>query len=287
MKKFLNALFNVFWVLLVGITSAISNFFLAVGYCITIIGIPFGLQYFKFIKLIFAPAGKIVVTKYSRHPIMNTLWLIFGGFVVATTYFLIASLLYITVVGIPLGKQLFKISRFHCAPFGCEILKDGEYSKKKNLVYDMKLLNRHICANPKIVIDNIRSQSQQVEELKEKKLKAFNASKIVLITTYILTILLGNIICSNINISSIVVFILIYLEFIFYILILRCVLKKKEWNFCEKYILPYISQYPEDSPLASKRAERLESLLKLAGLSCSIKKLIKNKSKREERKMLK
>jgi uncharacterized membrane protein YccF (DUF307 family) len=125
---------------------------LGVACCVTIIGIPLGLQYFKFIKLAFAPAGKVVVTKYSRHPVLNTLWFIFGGLEMMILYWFLGVVLTITIIGRPLARQLFKIAKFNYAPFGCEILKEGEYSKEGNLIYDYELLARRIAANPNVVV---------------------------------------------------------------------------------------------------------------------------------------
>ena len=124
MKKFWQIVFNIFWVLCVGLESAIANAIAGVCYCVTIIGIPFGLQYFKFIPLVFAPAGKKVVLNYGSHPIMNTLWLLCGGLFAAIAYFISGGLLTITIIGYPLAKQLFKIALFNFAPFGCQIVSD-------------------------------------------------------------------------------------------------------------------------------------------------------------------
>lgn len=190
MKKFLNVLFNLFWVLFVGLIAAISNFAIGVLCCITIVGIPLGLQYFKFVKLVFAPAGKIVVTKYSRHPVMNTFWIVFGGFLTVVLYFTLALLLCVTVVGIPLAKQLFKIMKFMCAPFGSEILKDGEYSKDKNLAYDRKILYRHVFANPEAFVavegkavttaEYVRLRENEYKKYLEKQRKVKEALKRIL-----------------------------------------------------------------------------------------------------------
>ena len=152
MKGFLRFVFNFFWVLLIGLWSAISCVCLGVACCVTVIGIPLGLQYFKFIKLVFAPAGKIVATKYTRHPVMNTIWLICGGFAAMVTYYVLGALCFITVIGAPIASQLFKIAAFNFAPFGAEVLRDGEYSKDRDLVYDYKLLMRRIAHDPQKVV---------------------------------------------------------------------------------------------------------------------------------------
>ncbi len=148
----LNFLFNLFWVIFVGLISAISSFLVGLGCCITIIGIPFGLQHFKFVKLVFAPAGKTVFTHFGKHPVMNVLWLIFGGLPAAVLYFVLGTVMLLTVVGAPLALQLYKIATFNLAPFGAEIVRPGEYTKGKNTLYDYDLLTKRIIANPHVVL---------------------------------------------------------------------------------------------------------------------------------------
>lgn len=48
---------NIFWIVLIGIWEAIAYVTAGVGFCVTIIGIPFGLQMFKMAKLSLAPFG--------------------------------------------------------------------------------------------------------------------------------------------------------------------------------------------------------------------------------------
>ncbi len=57
----LNTIMNVIWIIFGGFWIALSHILLGVVLCITIIGIPFGRQHFKFIKLAFFPFGKQVV----------------------------------------------------------------------------------------------------------------------------------------------------------------------------------------------------------------------------------
>lgn len=54
---------NVFWFLIAGIWIAIINVFFGILLCITIIGIPFGLQHFKLAKLAISPFGKEIVSR--------------------------------------------------------------------------------------------------------------------------------------------------------------------------------------------------------------------------------
>ena len=59
-------LINILWIFFGGIELAIANFALGVGLCLTIIGIPFGLQSFKMAKLSLMPFGSKVVSATYR-----------------------------------------------------------------------------------------------------------------------------------------------------------------------------------------------------------------------------
>ena len=57
----LHILMNVLWILLGGIWIALSHLVFGAILCITIIGIPFGLQHFKLARLALTPFGKDIV----------------------------------------------------------------------------------------------------------------------------------------------------------------------------------------------------------------------------------
>ena len=52
---------NIIWLLISGLWMAIGYAVLGILFCITIIGIPFGKQYFKFAKLALMPFGAKIV----------------------------------------------------------------------------------------------------------------------------------------------------------------------------------------------------------------------------------
>ncbi len=60
-KSPLNIIGNIFWMIFTGFWSAVAYALIGVIFCITIIGIPFGLQYFKFAKLMLMPFGAAIV----------------------------------------------------------------------------------------------------------------------------------------------------------------------------------------------------------------------------------
>jgi len=57
----LSVLMNVLWILIGGIWISLSHLIFGVLFCITIIGIPFGIQHFKMAGLALVPFGKTIV----------------------------------------------------------------------------------------------------------------------------------------------------------------------------------------------------------------------------------
>lgn len=55
----------------------------------------------------------------------NIIWIIFGGLFTALGWALAGIVFYITIVGIPLGRQCFKFASLTLAPFGKEIRYGG------------------------------------------------------------------------------------------------------------------------------------------------------------------
>lgn len=117
----MSCLGNIIWIILGGLVSAVSYLLLGVVWCITLIGIPFGLQAFKFAGLVLAPFGKNVSSDFGKHPIANVIWLIFGGFAVALSHFIVGIVFCVTIIGIPFGLQSFKLGKLACCPFGATI----------------------------------------------------------------------------------------------------------------------------------------------------------------------
>ena len=113
---------NILWFLLGGIVLGLTWFLLGIILCVTIIGIPFGLQCFKFSKVSFFPFGKEIKTDFSQHPIMNIIWMLLFGWELACSAFLCGIVLCITIIGIPFGKQYFKLGVTYLMPFGAEII---------------------------------------------------------------------------------------------------------------------------------------------------------------------
>ena len=93
-------------------------------WCITIVGIPVGLQCFKLSSLSLDPFGKDVVDEGGAGScLLNIIWFIVSGIELTLGNFLMGCLLCITIIGIPFGKQFFKIARLSLFPFGARVIK--------------------------------------------------------------------------------------------------------------------------------------------------------------------
>ncbi len=112
---------NILWFIFAGLWSAVGFFLAGILWCITIIGIPFGKQCFKIAGLMLAPFGKEVRTNFGAHPIANVIWIILFGWEMAIGFLISGIVLCITIIGIPFGKQCFKLTALALIPFGASI----------------------------------------------------------------------------------------------------------------------------------------------------------------------
>lgn len=113
---------NLLWILCGGLICSISWALLGCLYCITVIGIPVGLQCFKMASLSLNPFGKEVEDKGGVGSfLLNVIWFLAGGLEMALMNLFFGCLLCITIVGIPFGKQFFKLARLSLCPFGTTV----------------------------------------------------------------------------------------------------------------------------------------------------------------------
>ncbi|MCP4895568.1 MAG: YccF domain-containing protein [bacterium] len=116
---------NIIWLVFGGFISALGYIFGGLLTCLTIIGIPFGLQSIQLGVATFAPFGKELVT----HPeadsplrlIFNIFWLVLFGWEIALAHLVSALILAITIIGIPFAKQHLKLVPIALLPFGREL----------------------------------------------------------------------------------------------------------------------------------------------------------------------
>lgn len=119
----MSCLGNAIWFIFGGLLMGLSWILWGVLWCITIIGIPVGKQCFKLAGLAFMPFGKNV--QYgggAGSVLLNILWIIFGGLALAAEAALIGLIFCITIIGIPFGKQCFKLAKLSLMPFGAKVI---------------------------------------------------------------------------------------------------------------------------------------------------------------------
>lgn len=113
---------NIIWFLCGGFISGVSWLLIGCLWCITIVGIPVGLQCFKFASLCFFPFGKEIEYGGGVGSLfLNILWLIVSGIPLAIESFTMGVILCMTIIGIPFGMQHFKIAKLAVMPFGARI----------------------------------------------------------------------------------------------------------------------------------------------------------------------
>lgn len=121
----MSTLGNILWIILGGFIIAIEYLVSGLVMMITIVGIPFGLQAFKMAELALWPFGREVKQNAFASgclgTIMNLIWIIIGGFWIFLTHLFLGVLLSITIIGIPFGRQHFKLAALALTPFGHEV----------------------------------------------------------------------------------------------------------------------------------------------------------------------
>ena len=114
---------NILWFICGGLISGLSWLAAGILWCITIVGIPIGLQCFKFAGLSFWPFGKeVVYGGGAMSTIANLFWLIISGIPLALENLILGLICCITIIGIPFGKQFFKIAKLALTPFGASVI---------------------------------------------------------------------------------------------------------------------------------------------------------------------
>ena len=115
---------NILWIIFGGWLSALGWLLAGILWCITVVGIPVGVQCFKLASISLNPFGRDVVYEGGAGSfLLNIIWFLVSGLELALGNLLLGCLLCITVVGFPFGLQFFKIAKLSLAPFGAKIVK--------------------------------------------------------------------------------------------------------------------------------------------------------------------
>ncbi|MBD2425452.1 YccF domain-containing protein [Phormidium sp. FACHB-1136] len=113
---------NIIWLIFGGFLTGLGYILGGLLLCLTIIGIPFGLQAIKLGTATMTPFGREIVEDENPNGvlniILNVLWMIFVGWEIALAHLVHAAILAITIIGLPFAKQHVKLIVVALFPFG-------------------------------------------------------------------------------------------------------------------------------------------------------------------------
>ena len=117
---------NLLCLILGGLLIAFYYWIVGLLFCITIIGIPFGVQLMKIGGFALWPFGREVQPDTNDTGclaiFMNALWIVLGGIEIAMLHVTIGLILCVTIIGVPFGLQHLKMALLALIPFGKKIV---------------------------------------------------------------------------------------------------------------------------------------------------------------------
>ncbi|MBR6801509.1 MAG: YccF family protein [Eubacteriaceae bacterium] len=116
---------NIIWLICGGWFYCLSWFVSGCLWCLSVVGMPWGVQCFKYARLFLAPMG--LETHYRGglfSGIANIIWFVFFGIPLAVEAAGIGIALCVSIIGIPWGIQCFKIAAFSLMPFGSRVRRE-------------------------------------------------------------------------------------------------------------------------------------------------------------------
>ena len=116
---------NILWLVFGGFITGMGYILGGLALCLTVIGIPFGLQSMKLGVAVFAPFGKDVVELDNANSALriffNLIWLLVIGWEIAVAHLIHAGVLALTIIGIPFALQHIKLIPLSLLPFGRDL----------------------------------------------------------------------------------------------------------------------------------------------------------------------
>lgn len=116
---------NILWLIFGGFIAGLGYIIGGLGLCLTIIGIPFGLQSIKLGFAAMTPFGReITEVKDADSPlriIFNVIWILLFGWEIAIAHLVSAAVLALTIIGIPFAVQHLKLVTVALLPFGRDL----------------------------------------------------------------------------------------------------------------------------------------------------------------------
>ncbi|MBR0506774.1 MAG: YccF domain-containing protein [Kiritimatiellae bacterium] len=116
---------NILWFLLGGLWMGLEWLITGLFFCLTIIGIPYGIACFRIAQFAFFPFGKMVVPSENAGActfLLNVIWVIFAGLWLWISAVIAGLFFCVTIIGIPFGIACFRIAKVSFAPLGKKVV---------------------------------------------------------------------------------------------------------------------------------------------------------------------
>jgi uncharacterized membrane protein YccF (DUF307 family) len=117
----MSCLGNIVWLIFGGFLAGLGYIVGGLLLCLTIIGIPFGIQSIQLGIATFAPFGKEVVPTPRAGGLLalvfDVIWIVLFGWEIALAHLIGAGILAITIIGIPFAMQHIKLIPVALFPF--------------------------------------------------------------------------------------------------------------------------------------------------------------------------
>ena len=121
----MSLLLNILWLICGGFLTGIGYILGGLLICLSIIGIPFGLQLMKLGAAVMTPFGKeLVESPFANNPlslVFNIIWLLLFGWAIALAHITVAIPLFVSIIGIPFAWQHIKLAPLALLPFGRDL----------------------------------------------------------------------------------------------------------------------------------------------------------------------
>lgn len=122
----MSTLGNLLWIIFGGFFIFLYYFFASLLLCITIVGIPFGVQTMKLAWVGLLPFGKEIRAGKQAdgciYFVFNLIWIVIAGLELAVVHLVLALLFAITIIGLPFAAQHLKLAQLALFPFGREVV---------------------------------------------------------------------------------------------------------------------------------------------------------------------
>lgn len=116
---------NIIWLIFGGFITGMGYILGGLALCLTVIGIPFGIQSIKIGIATMTPFGRKIVVSERRvgflEMVFDLVWAVLFGWEIAVAHLSSAAVLAITIVGIPFAMQHIKLIPLALFPFGREL----------------------------------------------------------------------------------------------------------------------------------------------------------------------